>query len=498
MDLTKKKPNGNDMVKVKVHDQKTNQKQQKKVTNMTQNNTIMAKGQLKSTTTPATDDQLKKTTGKAVVYQVMTPQGRQYLTNIHTRHLGKSIIPQKTSTPTTDTQKRQQQETIVRNHMQQQQQMRATEMLRLNQSQATRQQQQQMILKQQSQQAVTANFRQIMTKKMPTLNPRLQHQAQYITNTLIQATAQATRDNTIEENGHLTIAMGGLPTLVPQPPVITIDEQSETDVEGAQLLMDLHSSGNKKHIPATITSAEVEENKQTTEVVPTPPKPKPIFLDGVIMKHEITDPESKSKTYMTTYHKNAKLVAQAHEQEYHREIIGLNNPNYMVHNQTLNAWLKCSSIIINFKGVLEYTIFKPKNQNVRETLPFLKRCGPKVQPGNQLILIKNREILDQDRTWESNGVRNEDNIYVAISTNWRVNMTNEEIPAISYKLDMMTTPPQPSTSGTSANIRQNQQKRSKEYMIFEMDQVPKREREKFKNSLQLQVQVMENLPEEEK
>ena len=30
MDLTKKKPNGNDMVKVKVHDQKTNQKQQKK------------------------------------------------------------------------------------------------------------------------------------------------------------------------------------------------------------------------------------------------------------------------------------------------------------------------------------------------------------------------------------------------------------------------------------------------------------------------------------
>ena len=77
-------------------------------------------------------------------------------------------------------------------------------------------------------------------------------------------------------------------------------------------------------------------------------------------------------------------------------------------------------------------------------------------------------------------------------------MTNEEIPAISYKLDMMTTPPQPSTSGTSPNIRQNQQKRSKEYMIFEMDQVPKREREKFKNSLQLQVQVMENLPEEEK
>ena len=106
LDLTKKKPNGNDMVKVKVHDQKTNPKQQKEVTNMTENNTIMTKGQLNATTTPATDEQLKNTTGKAVVYKVMTPQGRQYLTNIHTRNLGKSIIPQKMSPPTTDTQRR--------------------------------------------------------------------------------------------------------------------------------------------------------------------------------------------------------------------------------------------------------------------------------------------------------------------------------------------------------------------------------------------------------
>ena len=491
LDLTNKKRQGNEESKKKeVNNQNIDSGKQEEVRRVTNVNRNITPGQLQGEQqTLPRGEKTKNTEQKTVVYKMMTPTGEHYLTNVHTKHLSKNIIPKKISTNTMDNQERKErerQEAIARNYLQQQYQMRAYQASRINQSAAIKQQQQQM-LKQQSQQQVTENFRQSMTKTMIKLTPRLKQQAQYIINSLTTATQTATRDNTIEDNEHLKIAMGGKPTMVMQEtPVITLDAEP-SDIEGAKILMDLKSSANKRKLPATITSSE----PKTTDTVP---KEKTMEA-GMILKHNLVDGDTQSKSKMTTFETKATFVARANEGEHHRELTGFNNPTYLIHNKMINAWVKSKAIIINFKGIVENTIFKEKNENVKEILPFIKRWAPEINKGNKIVLIKNRRILDEDLTWERNDVQTEDHIYVAIATNWKIHRTQEDIPAKSYKLDKTQKLPQPSTS-TQSHPGTAQQKRSPNYLIFEMENVPVQEQAKFQESVMIQVSVLQHKKDE--
>ena len=363
-------------------------------------------------------------------------------------------------------------------------------------------QQQRQVILQQTGPDVTANFRENIQDTMPRLEPRLQQQATYIINSVGEAARRITLGNSAEDNRCLKEAMGERNKKLEQfraqqeTTALTIEDESTngTDNEAALILLSL-KNGNEKHLTDTIITPKTQQSKEEKERQYVTKDIKTNDQQTNVVTATLINNATEDKSRLTTTIAAGIRIATGSANEYQTEITGMKGHSYLIHNKLLNAWLRADCIVINFRGSFHHTIFKRKTEQVKEVIKYIEKWTPETgnNKTNRIILIKDRKILDEQKSWEANNIVSEDFVYTATCSDWERNTPKQDDwIATKYKMNLSRRTPQ--TSATP--IVTEQHKYPPNYFIFEMQGIPPEEQAKIKQSLKVSVQVLDNLPEE--
>ena len=361
-------------------------------------------------------------------------------------------------------------------------------------------QQQQKLMFPQAEPAVTENIRGNIQYIMPQLEPRLQQQASYIIGSVGEAARRITMGNSAEDNRCLSDAMGARQKTLQQIrekqaiPVITIKDEPEncSDNEAAFLLMSL-KGGNNGQSTETKTAPQAQQNNKEKERQSKDEDIKRNEQQTNVVKAILINKTTEERSRLTTTTATGTRIATGSGAEYQTEITGLEGHSYLIHNRLVNSWLRADCIIINFRGVFQHTIFKRKTENVKEVLKYIEKWAPQVGDNktNRTIFIKDRRILDEQKSWEANNIKSEDFVYTAICTNWEINTPkHDDWTTTKYKMNLPRIPPQPTATPITTELEQHKPV----YFIFEMKGIAPEEQVKIKQSLKVSIQILDNLP----